>query len=94
MFRTSNAGRFIFTVYRDQPAVPTNEQTEVPIEEFGGLECTMKLDGEKHVFAIITMGMTECFAVENQESLQEWCSVLTEYLGQGNNDTRVGIRQL
>ena len=83
MFKTSNAGRFIFTVYRDKPAVPANEQTEVPIEEFGGLDCALKVDGEKHVFAIITVGITECFAADGPETLQDWCSMLQEYLGQG-----------
>ena len=84
IFRTSNAGRFIFTVYKDKPAFPANEQADVPIEDFGGLDCTLRLDGEKHVFAIITNDITECFAVDSAEIVQEWCAVLREYLGQGN----------
>ncbi len=81
----SNAGRFIFTVYRDKPAIPANEQTDVPIEDFGGLDSTLKLDGEKNVFAIITNGITECFAADSPDIVHEWCEVLQEYLGQGTS---------
>ena len=83
MFKISNAGRFVFTVYRDKPATPSNEITIVPLEEFGGLDYTLKLDGEKNVFAIITTGITECFAAETQETVHEWRTVIQEYLGKG-----------
>ena len=55
------------------------------IEEYGGLDSTMKLDGEKNVFAIITTHSTECFATENLPALRDWVAVIQEYFGKGQN---------
>lgn len=82
-FKITAAGRLSFTVYREQPATPSNEVTQVSIEEYGGLDHTMKLDGEKHVFAIITTDVTECFAADSAATLEEWVDVIHEYLGKG-----------
>ena len=56
---------------------------QVLIEEYGGLDSVLKLDGEKHVFAIITTHSTECFATESLASLREWVAVIQEYFGKG-----------
>lgn len=83
VFKIANAGRLTFTIYKDQPAIPTNELSEIPIEEFGGLDSTLKLDGEKHVFAIISTNWTDCFATDSAESLQEWTKSIQDFLGKG-----------
>ena len=82
-FKITAAGRLSFTVYREQPASPANEITQVCIEDYGGLDNTMKLDGEKFAFAIITTGITECFAADSAATLQDWSHVIHEYLGKG-----------
>ena len=56
---------------------------EIPIEEFGGLESTAKVDSEKHVFSVITTGMTDSFSTDSPEELRDWTVLLQEYLGKG-----------
>ena len=56
---------------------------QVSIEEYGGLDSTLKVDGERHVFAIITTHSTECFAAESLATLRDWVTVIQEYFGKG-----------
>ena len=70
-------------VYKDQPPIPDNELTNIPIEEFGGLDYNMKIDGEKQVLAILTTHVTECFATDSSETLREWRTAIQDYLGKG-----------
>jgi hypothetical protein len=83
VFKIASAGRLAFTIYKDQPAIPSNELSEVPIEDYGGLDTKLKLDGEKHVFAIITTNSTECFAADNPQTLKDWSNSMIDYLGKG-----------
>lgn len=70
-------------MYKSQPATPANELTDVPIEEYGGLDSNFKFDGEKHVFALITTDTTECFAADSSQTLSDWIHAIQEYLGKG-----------
>ena len=83
MFKVSGGGRLQFIIHKDFPPSPANEVKEIPIEEFGGLESTAKVDSEKHVFSIITTSVTDSFSTEGVEDLAEWTSLLQEYLGKG-----------
>ena len=58
---------------------------QVSIEEYGGLDSTLKVDGEKHVFAIITTHSTECFATESLATLRDWVAIIQEYFGKGQD---------
>ena len=57
---------------------------EIPIEEFGGLESSGKVDSEKHVFSVITTNVTDSFSMDSPEELCEWTILLQEYLGKGD----------
>lgn len=83
MFKVASAGKLTFIIYKDKQLTPANELHEIPIEEYGGLDCTLKMEGERHAFAIITTHSTECFATDSQEVLQEWSHTIREYLGKG-----------
>lgn len=83
VFKKTHSGRLQFTLYKEKPAVPSNEVKEIPIDDFGGLEINLKLDSEKYTFGIITSSMTDCFAVETPDELNKWTSLLQEYLGKG-----------
>ena len=86
MFKISGGGRLQFIIYRDQPTSPANEIKEIPIEEFGGLESSLKLDNEKFVFYVITTSVTDCFSADSAEELNEWTTLLQEYLGKGERE--------
>ena len=84
MFKlTQAAGRLQLIVYKEPPATAVNEIKEISIDQFGGLENNLRLDGEKFVFAIITTTITECFSVETPQELSDWSQLLQEYLGKG-----------
>ena len=84
MFRVSTAGRLEFLIYKESPDPgPSTEVKSIPIEEFGGLEANVRLDGEKYTFAIITTDVTDCFATDTPEDHAAWTSILREYLGKG-----------
>ena len=79
------SGKLTFTVYKDKPPTPSNELYELPIEDYGGTDSNVKIDGEKNVFAILLTDSTECFATESPDDLKRWTRVLNEYLGKGIN---------
>ena len=83
VFKITQAGRLQLIVYKESPATAANEIKEISIDQFGGLENNLRLDGEKYVFAIITTSITECFSVETPQELSEWSKLLQEYLGKG-----------
>ena len=83
MFKISGGGRLQFIIYREQPTTPANEIKEIPIDEFGGVESGVRMDNEKLVFCVITGSVTDCFSTETVEELNEWTSLLQEYLGKG-----------
>ncbi len=83
MFKKTQAGRLQLIVNKETPATAVNEIKEISIDEFGGLENNLRLEGEKYVFAIITTTTTECFSVETPQELSEWSKLLQEYLGKG-----------
>ncbi len=86
VFKITSSGRLRFVVYKEQPATPTNELKEVQMDEFGGMEVGLKMDSEKHVFAVISTSVTDCFSTETAEEMFEWCRLLREYLGKGERE--------
>ena len=83
VFKITSSGPLRLIVYKEQPATSANELKEIQIDEFGGLDFGLKLDSEKHVFAIITTGATDCFSTDTAEEMLEWTRLLQEYLGKG-----------
>ena len=83
MFKVTHAGRLQLIVYKEYPPTAANEIKEISIDEFGGLEHSLKIDNERYVFAIIT-NVTECFSTETPRELGEWRKLLQEYLGKGD----------